>query len=47
LVAQWEKMCLEWEEEDLLKTKKNPYETDGVSKCRFSFDATRNTDIFS
>jgi len=47
LVAQWEKMCSEWEEEDLPKTKKNPYETDGVSKCRVSFDATRNTDIFS
>ncbi|KDR65106.1 hypothetical protein GALMADRAFT_82273, partial [Galerina marginata CBS 339.88] len=30
LVAKWEKMCVEWEGEGFKKTKKNPYQTDGL-----------------
>ncbi|KDR72076.1 hypothetical protein GALMADRAFT_74300 [Galerina marginata CBS 339.88] len=30
LVAKWEKLCVEWESEGFKKTKKNPYQTDGL-----------------
>ncbi|KDR83151.1 hypothetical protein GALMADRAFT_134646 [Galerina marginata CBS 339.88] len=30
LVAKWDKMCVEWESEGFKKTKKNPYQTDGL-----------------
>jgi len=31
LTQKWEKLCIAWEQEIFPKTKKNPYETDGVS----------------
>ena len=28
-VAKWEAMCIEWEHDDILKTKPNPYHVEG------------------
>jgi len=30
LVNKWEKMCVDWEEDNFPKTKKNPYHIDNV-----------------
>ena len=37
LVAQWEAMCVDWENDGLPRKKKNPYETEGVSKFTIHF----------
>lgn len=37
VVAEWEKMCVEWEEEIYPKKKKNPYHTEGASEFFFLF----------
>ena len=37
LVARWEELCMEWEDDSFLKTKLNPYHMEGSCTSVFTY----------